>query len=99
MCTKNGFEEKRIRSGAEKLKKARTGKQQGRLDSFFSVLPSSAGPKVSHVLGPVISVYPHPSQGTCSRAVFPYHLQRKADPKASAKSKKKKVSGKGKPRK
>lgn len=45
MCKKNGFDEKRILSGAEKLKKARTGKQQGRLDSFFSVLPSS-GPKV-----------------------------------------------------
>eukprot|EP00035_Acanthoeca_spectabilis_P022146 m.442250 g.442250 ORF g.442250 m.442250 type:complete len:378 (+) comp18774_c0_seq1:161-1294(+) len=68
MCKKNGFDEKRILSGAEKLKKARTGKQQGRLDSFFSVLPSS-GPK------------------------------RKAPTKESAKSKKKKVSGKGKPRK
>jgi len=35
------FVVQRIRSGAEKLKKARVGKQQGRLDSYFSVLPSA----------------------------------------------------------
>lgn len=44
MCKKNGFDEKRILSGAEKLRKARAGKQQGRLDAFFTPLPSS-GPK------------------------------------------------------
>ena len=31
----------RIRSGAEKLKKARVGKQQARVDSYFTVLPST----------------------------------------------------------
>lgn len=44
MCKKNGFDEKRIMNGAEKLRKARVGKQQGRLDTFFTALPSS-GPK------------------------------------------------------
>ena len=41
MCEKNGFDEKRIRSGAEKLSKARDVKPQSRLDSFFKVLPST----------------------------------------------------------
>eukprot|EP00730_Choanoeca_flexa_P003692 TRINITY_DN11476_c1_g2_i4.p1 TRINITY_DN11476_c1_g2~~TRINITY_DN11476_c1_g2_i4.p1 ORF type:complete len:380 (+),score=113.70 TRINITY_DN11476_c1_g2_i4:44-1183(+) len=42
MCKKNGFTEDRIRKGAEKLTKARAGKTQGRLDSFFKALPSGS---------------------------------------------------------
>ncbi|XP_032218504.1 flap endonuclease 1 isoform X2 [Nematostella vectensis] len=37
-----GFSEDRIRSGIKKLTKARHGSTQGRLDSFFKVLPSPA---------------------------------------------------------
>lgn len=35
------FSEDRIRSGLKKLTKARHGSTQGRLDSFFKVLPSN----------------------------------------------------------
>lgn len=40
MVTENGFNEKRIRAGVEKLIKARGTSQQGRLDSFFKVIPT-----------------------------------------------------------
>merc|ERR1719357_123883 len=40
MCGEKGFGEDRIRSGCKKLLKARGGATQGRLDSFFKVLPS-----------------------------------------------------------
>lgn len=42
MCTKNGFQEERIRKSAAKLESARTGAVQGRLDSFFGAIPSSS---------------------------------------------------------
>ncbi len=41
MCGEKGFAEDRIRNGAKKLLKARQGSTQGRLDSFFKVLPST----------------------------------------------------------
>lgn len=41
MCEEKGFAEDRIRNGAKKLIKARQGTTQGRLDSFFKVLPST----------------------------------------------------------
>ncbi|PWN31697.1 putative DNA repair endonuclease rad2 [Meira miltonrushii] len=37
MCTDRGFNEDRIRKGADKLQKALAQKQQGRLDSFFTI--------------------------------------------------------------
>ncbi len=40
MCGEKGFAEERIRNGIRKLDKARGGATQGRLDSFFKVLPS-----------------------------------------------------------
>jgi len=40
MCGEKGFTEDRIRNGCKKLVKARGGATQGRLDSFFKVLPS-----------------------------------------------------------
>ena len=40
MCGEKGFAEERIRNGIKKLDKARGGATQGRLDSFFKVLPS-----------------------------------------------------------
>jgi len=46
MSEENGFAEDRIRSGAEKLLKAKQGSTQGRLDSFFKVLPSTPNAKV-----------------------------------------------------
>lgn len=42
-----GFDETRIRNGCKKLQKARQTSTQGRLDSFFTVLPSSTGKKRS----------------------------------------------------
>ena len=45
MCKVNGFDEARMRSGCEKLSKAREVKPQGRLDTFFSKLPGSGPPK------------------------------------------------------
>ena len=41
MCEEKGFAEDRIRNGAKKLLKARQGATQGRLDSFFKVLPNT----------------------------------------------------------
>merc|ERR1712112_524455 len=40
MCGEKGFQEERIRNGCKKLEKSRGGSTQGRLDSFFKVLPS-----------------------------------------------------------
>merc|ERR1719341_15053 len=40
MCGEKGFAEERIRNGIKKLDKAQGGATQGRLDSFFKVLPS-----------------------------------------------------------
>jgi len=40
LVEEKGFSEDRIRSGIKKLTKARQGSTQGRLDSFFKVLPS-----------------------------------------------------------
>lgn len=40
MCEEKGFAEERIRNGIKKLTKARNSSTQGRLDSFFKVLPS-----------------------------------------------------------
>lgn len=40
MCEEKGFAEDRIRNGCKKLTKARNTTTQGRLDSFFKVLPS-----------------------------------------------------------
>ncbi|KAG7167795.1 flap endonuclease 1-like [Homarus americanus] len=42
MCEEKGFSEERIRNGAKKLTKARNSSTQGRLDSFFKVLPQPA---------------------------------------------------------
>ena len=40
MCGEKSFSEDRIRNGIKKLTKARNTTTQGRLDSFFKVLPS-----------------------------------------------------------
>jgi len=44
MCGEKNFNEERIRNGAKKLAKAKQGQTQGRLDSFFKVLPSTKSP-------------------------------------------------------
>lgn len=41
MATEKGFAEDRIRNGAKKLTKAKGAATQGRLDSFFKVIPSN----------------------------------------------------------
>lgn len=48
MAEENGFAEDRIRNGAKKLMKAKQGTTQGRLDSFFKVLPSTPNTKVEN---------------------------------------------------
>ncbi|KAK3914696.1 Flap endonuclease 1 [Frankliniella fusca] len=41
LCGDKNFNEDRVRNGAKKLAKARSGTTQGRLDTFFKVLPST----------------------------------------------------------
>jgi len=41
MCKQNGFSEERIRNGAKKILKAKQSSTQGRMDSFFKVIPSN----------------------------------------------------------
>jgi len=41
MCGEKGFAEDRVRNGAKKLIKGRQGSTQGRLDSFFKVMPTT----------------------------------------------------------
>lgn len=41
LCGDRQFNEERIRSGCKKIQKTRTTSTQGRLDSFFKVLPST----------------------------------------------------------
>lgn len=44
LVEEKGFNEERIRSGVKKVLKARKGSTQGRLDSFFKVVPSPSPP-------------------------------------------------------
>lgn len=50
LCGDKQFNEERVRNGAKKLHKARNTSTQGRLDSFFKVLPSSTPPKRKVIL-------------------------------------------------
>lgn len=45
MVEENGFDEKRIRSGLDKLIKSRGASTQGRLDSFFTITPNQTPKK------------------------------------------------------
>ncbi|ODV60508.1 multifunctional nuclease RAD27 [Ascoidea rubescens DSM 1968] len=45
MCKENGFAEDRIKNGAEKLKKSLKTGVQGRLDTFFKVIPKTDAQK------------------------------------------------------
>ncbi|XP_072948283.1 flap endonuclease 1 [Epargyreus clarus] len=45
LCGDKQFNEDRVRNGAKKLMKARTGTTQGRLDGFFKVLSTTPNPK------------------------------------------------------
>jgi flap endonuclease-1 len=40
MCQEKGFSEERIRSAIKKLAKAKQGTTQGRVDSFFKIIPN-----------------------------------------------------------
>ncbi|CAL7938634.1 unnamed protein product [Xylocopa violacea] len=44
LCSDKQFNEERVRSGAKKLHKARNTSTQGRLDTFFKVLPNANSP-------------------------------------------------------
>ncbi|CAH0717687.1 unnamed protein product, partial [Brenthis ino] len=45
LCGDKQFSEERVRNGAKKLMKARSGSVQGRLDGFFKVLSTTPNPK------------------------------------------------------
>lgn len=45
LCGDKQFNEERVRNGAKKLLKARSGSTQGRLDGFFKVLSTTPNPK------------------------------------------------------
>ncbi|KAI0286175.1 PIN domain-like protein [Russula brevipes] len=45
LVKEKGFNEERVRKGAEKLAKSLNAKQQGRLDGFFSTTPKTSAPK------------------------------------------------------
>lgn len=45
LCGDKQFNEERVRNGAKKLHKARNTSTQGRLDTFFKVLPNSTPTK------------------------------------------------------
>ncbi|XP_050355925.1 flap endonuclease 1 [Nymphalis io] len=45
LCGDKQFNEDRVRNGAKKLIKARTGSTQGRLDGFFKILSTTPNPK------------------------------------------------------
>ncbi|CAH8653082.1 unnamed protein product [Schistosoma bovis] len=47
LCHKHGFNEERIRNGAKKLLKARNTTTQGRIDNFFSCVPSKSNSSTS----------------------------------------------------
>ncbi|KAL4251235.1 Flap endonuclease 1-A [Abortiporus biennis] len=51
LVTEKGFNEDRVRKGAEKLSKFLNAKQQGRLDGFFSVKAKPAAPAASAAKG------------------------------------------------
>lgn len=44
LCGHRQFSEDRVRNGVKKIQKTRTSTTQGRLDSFFKVLPSTGSP-------------------------------------------------------
>ena len=44
LCTEKNFSEDRVRSAHKKLLAAKKSSQQGRLDSFFKVIPSTSSP-------------------------------------------------------
>lgn len=50
MVTQNGFNEKRIRTGIEKLVKAKSKSTQGRLDAFFKIAAPAASEKPTKTL-------------------------------------------------
>ena len=45
LCGDKLFNEERVRNGAKKLLKGRTGQTQGRLDTFFKVISTSPAKK------------------------------------------------------
>lgn len=52
LCGDKGFSEDRVRNGVKKLTKARQGSTQGRLDGFFTALPTVSAKRKSEENGP-----------------------------------------------
>ncbi|CAA7265483.1 unnamed protein product [Cyclocybe aegerita] len=76
LVTEKGFNEERVRKGAEKLQKFLNMKQQGRLDGFFTVKPKEKAPA--------------PSKGKAAGAKGGKGTKRKGDEKEASSSKKSK---------
>jgi len=51
LVKEKGFNEERVRKGAEKLAKSLNTKQQGRLDGFFTATPKTSAPKKASAKG------------------------------------------------
>ncbi|KAN0124674.1 PIN domain-like protein [Lactarius tabidus] len=79
LVKEKGFNEERVRKGAEKLAKYLNAKQQGRLDGFFTATPNSSAPKKAVPKAKEVK-----GKGTKRKAVD------KEEPKAGKKSKAKK---------
>ncbi|KAJ3505842.1 hypothetical protein NLJ89_g7206 [Agrocybe chaxingu] len=76
LVTEKGFNEERVRKGAEKLQKFLNMKQQGRLDGFFTAKPKEKAPA--------------PAKGKAAGAKGGKGTKRKGDDKEASSSKKSK---------
>jgi len=79
LVKEKGFNEERVRKGAEKLAKYLNAKQQGRLDGFFTATPNTSAPKKAVPKGKDVK-----GKGTKRKA------EDKEEPKAGKKPKAKK---------
>lgn len=69
LVVENGFSEKRIRAGIDKLLRAKGAATQGRLDSFFTVLPSDGKRRVADAIsGPAAKKAGRKSGGGATKA-------------------------------
>jgi len=79
LVKEKGFNEERVRKGAEKLAKSLNAKQQGRLDGFFTATANTSAPKKAAAKGKDVK-----GKGTKRKA------EDKEEPKSGKKSKAKK---------
>lgn len=71
LCGDRQFNENRVRSGVQKILKAKSTQTQGRLDSFFKVLPSTPKRKVDDKKPVANSGQKKPKTGASNRGRRP----------------------------